>query len=327
LLGPDETGSGRRRSWADEVTSGRLVWERLVEISSRHLVTPALLTAFDSKNVIDLIPDDFRRFLIDMRTLNIQRNQEILGQLMEIGRALNQEGIEPIPLKGAAHLLAGLYGSLGDRVLGDLDVLIPAEAARECYLILVKLGYQGHFQTAPGDPYHGHHHLPPLGHPARRAYVELHTGPVNKRYQGILDADDMTAEATAHEIEGVRLRLPSLTHQMIHNILHFRSTIHHLLWNHKPFPLRDLHDLSLIRRAAGDGIDWLEVRDRFERGGQGRALRIHLDLAERFLGQSRPEGFSLPFGDRLARAWFLYWAFRQDRPGAKRPSTPESGQD
>lgn len=310
LLGPDKTRRGRRRSWAEEVTSGRLIWERLVEISSRHLVTPALLTAFSEKGVIDLIPADLRQFLTDLRDLNAQRNESLLVQLDEIGRALNELGIEPIALKGAAHLYSNLYGHPGDRVLGDLDVLIPAEAAREAYLALVKIGYQGYFQTEPGDPYHDHHHLPPLERPGRKAVVELHLEPVNKRYGDILGAAEMRAEATALEIEGVRWRLPSLAHQMIQNVLHFQSTIHHLLWYRKPFPLRDLYDQTLIRRAAGKGLDWSAIRDRFDQGGLGRPLRIHLALAERFFGLPRPQGFGLSLGDRVARAWFLGWAVR-----------------
>jgi len=310
LLGQAQVGPGHGPALAEEIESGRVSWERVVEISSSHLVTPAILTALEGKNLTDLIPADLHDYLSDLRQLNIQRNEALLSQLTEIARALNEEGIEPIPLKGAAHLLAGLYGSPGDRVLGDLDVLIPAEAAREAYLALVKIGYHGYFQTNPGDPYHDHHHLPPLEHLGHRAPVELHTGPVNKRYQGVLGADEMRADSTILTKNGVRLRLPSMAHQLIQNILHFQSTIHHLPINRQPFPLRHLHDQSLIRRAASDGIDWPRVRARFEREGQGRALRIHLALAERFLGQSRPDGFRLSFGDHLAKAWFLGWALR-----------------
>jgi hypothetical protein len=311
LLGPDEVGRRRRPGWAEIITSDRLSWERLIEISSRHLVTPALPTALGQKGVIDLIPADLHQFLTGLRLLNIQRNEALAGQIVEIGRALNDEGIEPILLKGAAHLHSGLYADSGDRVLGDLDVLIPAEAAREAYLALVKLGYQGYFQTKPGDPYHDHHHLPPLEHPARKAAVELHTEPVNKRYRDVLSPAEMRADSIPLEIQGGRWRRPSLTHQAVHLVLHFQSTRYHVRWFAQRFPLRHLLDLTLIRRAAGDQIDWPGVRERFQRGGQGRALRLLLALAEGFLGQARPAGFRLRPGDRAVRAWLLGWALRR----------------
>ncbi len=311
LLGPDQTKGRRRPALDREIASGRVAWERIVEISSRHLVTPALLTVFQEKDLIELIPVDFHDYLTGLRQLNTQRNQAISDQIVEIGRALNEEGIEPILLKGAAHLYSGLYKNPGDRVLGDLDLLIPAEAAREAYLALVKLGYQGYFQTRPGDPYHDHHHLPPLEHLARKAAVELHTEPVNKRYRDVLSPAEMRSESIPLEVQGVRLRRPSLAHQAVQNVLHSLSTSRHVLWRSRRLPLRHLHDLTLIRRAAGDGIDWPGIRERFERGGQGRGLRIQLALAERFLGQARPAGFRLSPGDRAARAWLLGWALRR----------------
>ncbi len=308
LLGGDDRPRRRGGTLADQIAAGQVSWERLVEVSSHHLVTPALLTAFDRQRLT--IPDDLRQFLNDLRDLNAQRNEALSVQVDELGRALNELGIEPVLLKGAAHLYSGLYDHPGDRVLGDLDVLIPAEAAREAYLALVKVGYQGYFQTKPGDPYHDHHHLPPLEHHARKAAVELHLEPVNQRYRDVLGAAEMRAEATALESATARLRRPSLTHQLIQNILHCQSTRAHFLWRSRRIPLRHLHDQTLIRRAAGAGLDWSAIRDRFDRGDQGRALRIHLDLAERYLGQPRPAGFRLSLGDRAAKARFLGGAVR-----------------
>ncbi|MBU0515863.1 MAG: nucleotidyltransferase family protein [Proteobacteria bacterium] len=308
LLGGDDPAPRRGGTLAHWIASGRVSWERLVEVSSRHLVTPALLPAFDQNGL--QIPDDLREFLTDLRDLNAQRNEALSVQIEEIGRALNELGIEPVLLKGAAHLSSGLYGHPGDRVLGDLDILIPAEAARDCYLALVKIGYQGYFQTNPGDPYHDHHHLPPLEHHGRKAAVELHLEPVNKRYWDVLSAAEMRADSTALATATARLRRPSLTHQVIQNILHCQSTRRHYPLRARRIPLRHLHDQTLIRRAAGEGIDWPGIRDRFDRAGQGRALRIHLALAERFFDRPRPEGFGLSLRDRAAKAWFLGWPLR-----------------
>jgi len=303
LLGGDDPARRRGGTLADRIASGGVSWERLVEVSSHHLVTPALLTAFDHQGLE--IPDDLRQFLTDVRDLNAERNEALSVQVDELGRTLNELGIEPVLLKGAAHLYSGLYGHPGDRVLGDLDVLIPAEAAREAYLALVKVGYQGYFQTKPGDPYHGHHHLPPLEHLTRKAAVELHLEPVNRRYGDILTAAAVRAEATVLETGTARLRRPSPAHQLIQNILHCQSTRAHYLLRSRRVPLRHLHDQTLIRRAAGEELDWPAIRDRFDRGGLGRALRIHLALAERYLGRPRPVGFRLSFQDRAAKAWFL----------------------
>jgi len=116
---------------------------------------------------------------------------------------------------------------------------------------------------------------------------------------------EMRAEATALETATARLRRPSLTHQLIQNILHCQSTRRNYPLRARRIPLRHLHDQTLIRRASGGGLNWPAIGDRFVRGGLGRALRIHLALAERYLGRPRPGGFRLSPQDRAAKAWFL----------------------
>ena len=48
LLSQDDSNAGRKRL-SGLVDGARVDWERVVEISSRHLITPALLTALTSK--------------------------------------------------------------------------------------------------------------------------------------------------------------------------------------------------------------------------------------------------------------------------------------
>ena len=51
-------------------------------------------------------------------------------KLDEVKDALNAIGIEPVLLKGAAHLVGGVYPAPSLRVVGDLDVLVPEERVK-----------------------------------------------------------------------------------------------------------------------------------------------------------------------------------------------------
>lgn len=77
--------------------------------------------------------------------------------------------LEPVVLKGGA-LGPPLYPEAARRVMTDLDLLLPDRAAAEAAAaILARRGYQ----TGRAMP--GHHHLPPLFHPANAVMVEVHT--------------------------------------------------------------------------------------------------------------------------------------------------------
>ncbi len=59
--------------------------------------------------------------------LNRQRNQRLLAELHTVLEGLHGAGIPAMPLKGAVLLLEHVYPHPADRVLHDLDILVPAQ--------------------------------------------------------------------------------------------------------------------------------------------------------------------------------------------------------
>jgi hypothetical protein len=59
------------------------------------------------------------------------------------------------------------------RVMGDIDLLVDADALPDVHARLLGLGYRDE-SSYPAEFYVGHHHLQPLFHPRRRVWVELH---------------------------------------------------------------------------------------------------------------------------------------------------------
>ena len=85
-------------------------------------------------------------------------------------RTLNSAGVEPILLKGAAHLIEGLYPP-GARLVGDVDILIVPNLAEPATGSLVEAGYEISNQPLPD----GHRHLPVLHDRKSGLAIELHT--------------------------------------------------------------------------------------------------------------------------------------------------------
>ena len=100
-----------------------MVWELIIEVASFHYVTPALGSCLGADG--DVQPD-VRDYFEFAAALNSQCNEKVLSGLARIAALLNAIDIEPLLLKGAAHLVQGTYPEPSMRILGDVDILIPA---------------------------------------------------------------------------------------------------------------------------------------------------------------------------------------------------------
>jgi Uncharacterised nucleotidyltransferase len=261
-------------------------WERLFQRATEEAVLPALAGA-----VTDGLDMSATREVSDVLTailsLNRERNQRIWRDLRTTVQLLNEVGVEPVLLKGAAYLAAGVYSDLGTRYLLDLDLLVPERQLNMAFQRLVENGYLydqadqfGRFR----------HHYPPL----RRASVpiELHyklgLGPC----VSILPAKEVVENAAPIELDGFRVRLPSPTHLVTHLVMH--SQIQHP-YNERIWPpLRVMYDLLRLQCQYRDSIDWAEVNYRFKSARQIGVLQLHLiDVRDTL-------GVDLPIDCRLA---------------------------
>jgi Uncharacterised nucleotidyltransferase len=94
-------------------------------LASEQLVTPALAAAVLRLHLLGKGNEELGRYFEGVLDLNRKRNRLIGGQVRAILDVLNPRGIEPIGLEGIAHLLMELFHDPGERVIGDIDLLVP----------------------------------------------------------------------------------------------------------------------------------------------------------------------------------------------------------
>ena len=150
-----------------------LDWDWVVDISVRNGVGPLLY-----KSLKTLAPSAAP--LPIMETLqrhyyqNIAHNLAMEDQLSTLLRAFQAAEIPAIPYKGPA-LAATVYGNVGLRVFGDLDILIQKEDVPRAADLMISLGYRPDLSHSPLNswPAYVHHfnELPFTG--ASKALVEL----------------------------------------------------------------------------------------------------------------------------------------------------------
>ncbi|WP_343330492.1 nucleotidyltransferase family protein [Polaribacter staleyi] len=149
--------------------SGNTDWDSVVKVSTGHFVFPALYCNLKRANFLHYVPEELVNYMIHITDLNRERNQQIIDQAKEINELLLKNNITPIFLKGTGNLLEGLYEDIGERMVGDIDIILTKENVLEANKILQNNNY-----TSSSIMFDDHRHLPRLTKVNKIAAIELH---------------------------------------------------------------------------------------------------------------------------------------------------------
>jgi hypothetical protein len=138
----------------DDLLSGNLDWEYLVEVSTRHAVAPLVHASLEHVLAADpqravLIPAAAREQLRDLHAASAARTTRLLAVLGDIVRALAGVGVTALGLKDV-QLAVQVYPERALRPMGDVDVLIHHEDLERVQKAMAALGFSPHPRdTAP----------------------------------------------------------------------------------------------------------------------------------------------------------------------------------
>jgi hypothetical protein len=232
-----------QQSISSEVSKGNVPWEEFVWMGSSHFVLPALYSAFRRNGILPLLPDDLVEHLSGIYTINEERNKQILEQSRKLIRMLNKEGIEPVFLKGAGHLLQNLYYDLGDRIMSDIDILIPEDVLPKAAKLLYDNGYF-HPEEIKDDDFEKHHHLPGFEHKNEAAMVEIHHSVFPGNFRKFVSNMELFSEKK--KIEGTGAWVLSVKHQQLLNFVHDQLVDDG--FRYKSMVIKGLYDFYLLSK-------------------------------------------------------------------------------
>lgn len=226
-----------------KVRSETVNWEYFVNLCSGHLILPAIYLKLRSHGIINHLPKELSEFLEEIYGLNLERNKKILGQLHSITQTLNQHEIYPIFLKGTAHLLDQLYKDQGERMIGDIDFLVPGKDYLHAVEILKNDGY------VTNSPVYFDvedlKHYPCLLKPGEATHIEIHRIPVVEDYSSWFNSEIIDQEKKqVSALSGCFVL--SDKHKIIHNFIH--SQLGHKGHLSGMVSYRDLYDLYLLSK-------------------------------------------------------------------------------
>ena len=100
---------------------------KLIIISSSHLMLPALYVNLKKKKYLKYFPKDFNKYISKIYYINLKRNKILINELNEISDLLDKNNIKFFFLKGSYFALNQIYNDLGVRMIGDIDLIVNRE--------------------------------------------------------------------------------------------------------------------------------------------------------------------------------------------------------
>jgi len=183
----------------------------------------------------------YRLLIIGIGKLK-KRNMHILEQLHEITDVLNNSNISPLFLKGAGNLLDDLYSNIGERILADIDFLVPEKDFLLSAKLLENEGYSIVNQY-PGDIEIMCHYFP-LMKPGAPAHLEIHRQ-LSENCQSWFNPGLVEKEKkSVTSLKGCWVL--SDKHKIILNFIH--SQLKHAGHVYSNVSFRDIYDLYLFSK-------------------------------------------------------------------------------
>jgi len=235
---------GFRQEIIAKIEEDTIDWLKFSAACSEHLIIPSIYLKFKTYNIIDYLPEAFFEYLKYIYDLNLSRNNRILEQLHDITALLNEHNIYPVFLKGAGNLLDGLYPDIGERILGDIDFLVPDKDFLKTAKLLENEGYE------MIEPYlyfgmDSIRHYPRLSKPGL-ADIEIHrqlTENHQSWFNPAMIYQEIKEVATLSGCHGL-----SDKHKIILNFIHSQLDNEGHIYGIVSF--RDLYDLFLLSRRT-----------------------------------------------------------------------------
>jgi len=274
----------------------------LVDTARRLELLPALAVRCRQVAADTAALDGAREDLLAQALMdNTRRNMQIVAQSVKLTRSLNRAGVAPLLLKGTAGLLVGDNDDIGFRRQADIDLLVAPEDIATAGDALLADGYRfcrfpdnaTAVPLEPGDTASArrtsaaHHHLPPLVREGYAVTVELHTHFLPRRFQRKNPLESLLAQARTVERHGVRFRVPSTEHRLIHLVL--GKFVHDGCRSRHTFPIREGCDLIGLLEQGGATINHELVQAHC-----GTSYPLFLGLACELMGCARHPSAAAP---------------------------------
>lgn len=221
-------------------------WEAFVKVASEHLVLTTCYCRLDQKSLLHYLPGELVTYLKELTEINTNRNKALLEEVKYISEVLQHHGVPHVFIKGSAMLAASFYNSLGERMVGDIDILVVSDHAEKAFSLIKAEGYN--IDIGFNYDNTNFRHLPRQVHPNKLAAIELHDSILNKDETSLLKEKEVLAQA----VQVNDISVPSLYHMNMINILAYQ--INSRGFRFKQWHFKHLYDSLVLKLLDDDRV-------------------------------------------------------------------------
>ncbi|NES44168.1 MAG: nucleotidyltransferase family protein [Moorea sp. SIO2C4] len=220
-----------------------------------------------------LVPQNILKQLRDYFQHLVVHNTFLIQKLLKLLTLLEKHGISAIPFKGPT-LAVSVYGNLGLRQFGDLDILVDKHDIPTVKELLLSQGYQ--LQKDLGWEYH-------FVDKKSRVCIDLHEGIVPDLFCLPLDFEYLRSHLEPLSLAGKTVSTISPEQMLLILCVQLGKDCCH--WSVR---LAQLCDVAELLRSHPQ-LDWRRVLAEAEKLGCERMLLLDLCLVRDLLGITLPQ--------------------------------------
>jgi hypothetical protein len=252
-------------------------WKFLFDLAEKHGALPLLHSAL--LRVEASVPDDQLRTLRQNQQSNLVKSLLLARELIRILECLSSTGINAMPYKGAA-LAELLYGDIGLRQSGDIDLLIHPQDFVRARDAVRELGFVPHLNLSEAEEraYLKSGYECAFDGPGGKNLLEIQWAIQPRFYAIDFDLDKIFERAFTVSVAGQPMKTPRPEDLVL--VLSAHAAKHvwgRLVW------ISDLAQL-MVR----PNLDWDGVLSQANELGIVRMVRVSMVLAHRLLGAPMP---------------------------------------
>jgi|TARA_B110000908_G_scaffold157757_1_gene198171 hypothetical protein len=232
-----------------QLSNPEMDWSLLVKVSSQLGVMTSVFCRLKQKQLTNYLPEDLNIYFEEITEINRNRNQTLLNQTIEISSLFDKHKISHVFIKGVALLAMECYKDLGERLIGDIDVLIDPAQIYKAKQLLLQCDYVSTEFTLFGK-HKKHRHLPRLIHPERIGAVEIHSQILRKKIKNFLKPNEVITSSKVINT----IRVPN--NQTLIDILILSSQINDFGYLYKTINYKACYDSLVIEQFYSSEINW-----------------------------------------------------------------------
>jgi hypothetical protein len=267
------------QSLAQNICAGE--WVEIARRGTKYQLTSLLYNRLKPTPAWAELPEDVRASL---HQGHLQNTAAALALYHRIGQVLTGFARQDLPvvvLKGA-FLGETVYSDVSERMMNDVDLLVPKTLTGPAIELLHSAGYRSSLDNPAQEDFPFHHHAPPFtqhGFPT----IELHWELISPKKQFKIDLDSVWQRACPAMVAGVPVLGLAPEDLLLYLCIH---TVNH----HLKGGLRAIYDIAATSNHYAGLFDWDILIHQAGAWKAKRSAFLVLSLAKDMLGAPLPPG-------------------------------------